>query len=341
MNLEEINLEFKRRQPLYKHVEGEALFILEQALSSTGIKLHSITSRVKTNESFIDKVNRKQVSEPFDEIRDVVGLRLVCLFLSDIHKISKVLRDNFEIVSEDNKIDGTEASSFGYMSVHFIAHMKKEYTGPRYDNIATYPFEIQVRTIAMEAWANVSHYLDYKSEKDVPKDLKRDFYALSGLFYVADKHFEMFYKTREKSQTSIHNIFETASPQKVANQELNLDTLKAFLDKRFLDRGKAATSGISEVLVELIESGYKTIGEVSNLVDTTIDAALAYETQHPPYKGKYNPLGILRACAGINDDVFVRVQYSLMAKRQGKHVDEDSIAKRIQDYEEFRSLMKK
>ena len=50
------------------------------------------------------------------------------------------------------------------------------------------PFEIQVRTIAQDAWDSVSHYLDYKNNS-IRDELKRDFYALSGLFYVADTHF--------------------------------------------------------------------------------------------------------------------------------------------------------
>ncbi|MBI4489516.1 MAG: hypothetical protein HY694_10565 [Deltaproteobacteria bacterium] len=56
------------------------------------------------------------------------------------------------------------------------------------------PFEIQIRTIAQDAWASISHYLDYKKESDIPAQLRRDFYALSGLFYVADRHFAMLKK---------------------------------------------------------------------------------------------------------------------------------------------------
>jgi putative GTP pyrophosphokinase len=128
-------------------------------------------------------------------------------FLSDIDHIGQVIRDSFLVISEDNKIEGSEVSSFGYMSVHFIATMKKEHSGPRYDHIANMRFEIQVRTIAMDAWANVSHYLEYKSETDVPSDLRRDFYALSGLFYVADKHFEMFFRSRTASREQLAEAF--------------------------------------------------------------------------------------------------------------------------------------
>jgi putative GTP pyrophosphokinase len=131
---------------------------------------------------------------------------VVGLYLSDLDRIARVIRNTFQVVSEDNKIEGADVSSFGYMSVHFVITMKQEYTGPRYDRIAGMPFEIQVRTIAMDAWANVSHHLDYKNDKDVPAELRKDFYALSGLFYVADRHFEMFYSQSKQSREHMIDV---------------------------------------------------------------------------------------------------------------------------------------
>ena len=98
-------------------------------------------SRVKETESFIGKVKRKESKKPFEEIQDVVGLRIVCLFLSDITDIGETIRNSFS-VSEDNKIEGHEVSSFGYLSLHFVATMKEECSGPRYDRIVGIPFEI-------------------------------------------------------------------------------------------------------------------------------------------------------------------------------------------------------
>ena len=135
---------------------------------------------------------------PLEEINEIVGIRIICLFLSDIAKITEIIRSQFVFRSEDNKIDGKDLSSFGYMYVHFIVSMP-EYTGPRYESLHSRAFEIQVRTLAMDAWSTISHYLDYKTEADIPKELRRDFYALSGLFYVADTHFQMFFKAREQA----------------------------------------------------------------------------------------------------------------------------------------------
>src|SRR5207237_2679158 len=107
------------------------------------------------------------LKDPLNEIHDTVGIRVVCLFLSDIARVGALIRERFSVLVEDNRIEGTDVSSFGYMSLHFDVTMKQEHKGPRYDSISGLPFEIQVRTIAMDAWANVSHHLDYKSDKDL------------------------------------------------------------------------------------------------------------------------------------------------------------------------------
>jgi ppGpp synthetase/RelA/SpoT-type nucleotidyltranferase len=309
MNSEEISREFIANEHLYKHLQTEALFILEQALERTEIKLHLISSRVKTLNSFLDKVQRKNLKKPFEEIRDVVGLRVVCLFLSDIERIRDLIRHSFLVLGEDNKIEGSDVSSFGYMSVHFIVTMKNEYVGPRYDAIADMPLEIQIRTMAMDAWANVSHYLDYKSDKDVPSDLKRDFYALSGLFYVADRHFEMFYRASKQSRKEMVELFEAGSSQAKAEQEINSDSLIAYLYTKFPNRGRSNAQDISELVSELFEAGYRKIGEIERTVDSALKAFLLFEKDNPPggKKRKYTDVGAVRVCVQMMDEKFLQI----------------------------------
>jgi putative GTP pyrophosphokinase len=258
--------EFQRDSPIFERLRDEAEFTIKHALEATDIKVHSIPTRIKDVDSFIKKANNKAIDKPFEQIHDIVGLRIVCLFLSDINRIGDLIRNNFEIIHEDNKIDGTDASSFGYLSVHFIVTLKDELKGPRYDGIQKKSFEIQVRTISMDAWANISHHIDYKSAVDVPKELKRDFYALSGLLYVADAHFEMLYNERMK-------VVEKLSTSIEPSQEINLDSLAAYLPKLFPDRVHAEPKYLSELLIDLSEEGYKYISDIDNLV-----------TNYPPDK---------------------------------------------------------
>jgi ppGpp synthetase/RelA/SpoT-type nucleotidyltranferase len=276
MDIDEIKAEFRSRDPLFKRLETEATYILETALKKSGIKTHSLPTRVKTLDSFVDKVKRKDSKDPFQDIRDIVGLRVICLFLSDIPRVGDLIRAAFNVLSEDDKIGGAEISSFGYMSVHYVAEMKKECAGARYDDLRGMPFEIQVRTILMDAWANVSHYLDYKRDQDVPTNLRRDFYAVSGLFYIADSHFELFFRSSAQSRKQAVRLAMEAEPSLI-KQELNLDTLAAYLAARLPDREVSDSKDYSDLIGQLKSVGYKTIGDVDRLLSRTADAFAAYE----------------------------------------------------------------
>jgi putative GTP pyrophosphokinase len=299
-----ISSEFSRREQLYKRLLEESLFILQRGLKSQGVKYHSIPTRIKTLESLIAKVERKDdTGDPFTDITDIVGLRVVCLFLSDIARVGKVIKDHFEVVIEDNKIEGSDVSSFGYMSLHFVIKMKKTYSGPRYEDLGDMPFEIQVRTIAMDAWATISPYLDYKSDIDVPSELRRDFYALSGLFYVADSHFEMFFRGRERGRVEITAGLRTGKLG--LDQEVNLDSLRAYLSSKFPGRVHGDSDGTSKLVSELHEFGHKKLNQLDEAIERGYDAFIAYEKDNPPTgKAQFMDLGVVRILLAIYDEAF-------------------------------------
>ena len=92
-------------------------------------------------------------------------------------------------MEEDNKIRNTPPNSFAYTDYKLIAKLKEQSFLPSLQGFSDRPFEIQIRTIAQDAWASISHIF-YKKERQIPQHLERDFYALQGLFYVADTHFD-------------------------------------------------------------------------------------------------------------------------------------------------------
>jgi putative GTP pyrophosphokinase len=301
-NRKDVEGQFLRMQPVYKRLEDEGTFVLTAELDQSNIKRHSITSRIKTLPSLLDKADRQQMHEPLSEMNDIVGLRVVCLFLSDIERVGQSVRDCFDVTEEDNKIEGQPASSFGYMSVHFVAQMKKDYKGPRYDSISGLRFEIPVRTIAMDAWAAASHYLDYKTDVDIPKELRRDFYALSGLFYVADRHFETFAKEREKAVLAVEKKMTASVPD--LDVEINLDSLSAFVRSRFKDRKQSADDKVlSQAVQELRNGEITTIKQLNDIIAVGWDAFLRSEREHPPMLNNeptvYSDVGVIRALCSI------------------------------------------
>jgi len=184
--------EYEANLQIYKNLAESVHYELSKRIK--GIKTHSISFRIKEVSSLLDKVRRKNIEKPFEQIHDLVGFRIVCLFLSDLEEINKIICKEFEVFEKDDKVNDIELNIFGYMSLHLKAKLKSSFESPCGEDIKKIPFEIQVRTIAQDAWASISHYLDYKKKSVIPNQLKRDFHALSGLFYVADTHFAFIRK---------------------------------------------------------------------------------------------------------------------------------------------------
>ena len=181
--------EYKMREINISPLIEEVKFIIYNAIKKVNIKIHSLSHRIKEFDSFLDKIKRKNITDPFNDIHDLIGFRIICLFLEDIKGIQNLLTNEFDVFDLENIIDGTSHDVFGYMASHYKVRFKRDtnFTGEAKD----YSFEIQVRTIAQDAWASISHHLFYKHESHLPDNLRRDFHALSGLFYIADTHFSL------------------------------------------------------------------------------------------------------------------------------------------------------
>lgn len=187
MNSQEIINIYTERQKQFERLKNEAQDIIYHQLKVRNIKFHFLGGRIKELDSLIKKSIKKEMSNPFTEMADIVGLRVVYLFQSDIETIKGIIRMCFRVVKEDDKPADTPIDVFKYNALHFDVKLPNKFSK---EDIGNMTFEIQVHTIGQDAWAAVSH-LFYKGEGKVPSSLEKDFYALNGLFYVADTHFEM------------------------------------------------------------------------------------------------------------------------------------------------------
>lgn len=308
---DDLKATYDRRHGLWQGLQLEVIHALEYGLLDAGLKIHSLTGRVKTLDSIEVKLQRKSLASashpdiaediaesPQFGLNDIVGVRAVCMFLSQIDEVADLVRKTFKITNEDRKIGTSDVTSFGYMSDHFICKLKDEFKGPRYDDLKNISFEIQVRTIAMDAWAAVSHHLDYKSDASVPAKLRKDFYALSGLFYVADTHFQMFYKQVEEFRQKLDR--ESSQELRSSTDALNADTLAAYLRARFPERRETDMDSVADFLKDLVENNYTDLRKVDEAIGLGESAMIIEEEAHPPTlrgsnkKTQYNQLGAAR-----------------------------------------------
>ncbi len=112
-------------------------------------------SRIKGEESMREKCRRKGIPETTEsaltEIRDGIGIRVVCAFLKDVFYLRDEIKKlpGFAVVEEKDYI--RYAKKNGYRSYHMIA---------RFDD--QYYVEFQLRTISMDVWAALEHQIKYK-----------------------------------------------------------------------------------------------------------------------------------------------------------------------------------
>lgn len=126
--------------------------------------IESIKTRIKSNDSLIRKVRRKNLPMDIDvimeEITDIAGVRVICSFQEDIYRLadSLIRQDDIRLLQCKDYIKHPKPS--GYRSLHLIVEV------PIYleNEKRSMKVEVQLRTIAMDFWASLEHKLRYKKE---------------------------------------------------------------------------------------------------------------------------------------------------------------------------------
>ena len=304
MSSEDLKWQYGQLVPRLEKLNQEAIYILERQVKSSGIPIHLINGRIKTYDSLMAKAERQDMKNPLEDIKDICGIRTICLFLSDLAQLGNIIENAFEVLQKDDKLNSKAEDQFGYLSIHYICRLPHSCHGPRYDDIKGYCFEVQLRTIAMHAWDTISHYLDYKSPQSIPSELRKDFNALSGLFYVADSHFELFFRSSRALSERTEKRIERGSD--LGKEEINGATLNAFLLQKYPDRKHGDLAGISDLVEEIVKAGYNSLGEVNLDLDKAAKAFQYYEKLHPPGGvPKYNDVGVVRQSLSIVNDSYL------------------------------------
>jgi putative GTP pyrophosphokinase len=136
--------------------------------------IEHVSSRLKSPESLIDKVERKGCDPSFEAIRenitDIAGVRITCSFVADTYRIFDALtaQDDLRVVQVKDYIK--KPKSNGYKSLHAIVEV------PVFLSDGPMPVlvEIQIRTVAMDFWASLEHKIYYKYDRQVPARLLDD-----------------------------------------------------------------------------------------------------------------------------------------------------------------------
>ena len=124
--------------------------------------IESIKARVKSFDSILKKVKRKQI--PFslesieENINDIAGVRVICSFQEDIYMLADCLlqQDDVRLIERKDYIKNPKPG--GYRSLHLIIEV------PIFLEKEKRPMkvEVQLRTMEIDCWASLEHKLRYK-----------------------------------------------------------------------------------------------------------------------------------------------------------------------------------
>lgn len=129
--------------------------------------IDSIKTRLKSPASIREKLLKKNLPvtlNSIEEINDVAGIKVICSFIDDIYMLADCLlqQDDIRLIKRKDYIKDPKLN--GYRSLHLIVEIPIFLQNEK----RLMKVEVQLRTIAMEFWANLEHQLRYK--KDLPKD---------------------------------------------------------------------------------------------------------------------------------------------------------------------------
>lgn len=136
--------------------------------------IEHVSSRVKSVDSLVAKLERRGIGTDFDiirtEIYDIAGVRVTCAFIRDVYQLFDLLtqQDDITVLEVEDYIETPKPN--GYKSLHTILSVPVYLSTGRVD----VPVEVQFRTIAMDFWASLEHKIYYKYARQVPDTLIRE-----------------------------------------------------------------------------------------------------------------------------------------------------------------------
>jgi putative GTP pyrophosphokinase len=213
---EAILINFLKEKEKYEKLAEYIVHLLWDDPSSPKESLHTIIYRIKDKARLIEKIDKenKQLdagAKPITHnnfqkrVGDLLGIRLICLRLSDIKRVEaylgfladeKILRFIRKPVQKRSFIlpidpgdaipEGLDLRYSGYSSIHYQVMLGENSDAD--DEVKELQVEFQLRTILEEAWGEIDHkyrYVHSRSGNALPEYIHAGFYNLSAYLQAA------------------------------------------------------------------------------------------------------------------------------------------------------------
>ncbi|MEU5965907.1 RelA/SpoT domain-containing protein [Micromonospora parva] len=151
----------------------------------------TVTYRAKDVGSFVKKILEKNLADPWNDIHDKAGVRVIVRHSGDLDRAVRLIEDNLTPSwSVDDRKDAGGEDVLRYPRLHFQIRASALPLDFGYKPDDDRSCEVQVRTAAADLWAGMSHKFLYKPSGELPRNVRRSLYGLLALVEVYDREVE-------------------------------------------------------------------------------------------------------------------------------------------------------
>lgn len=255
-------ISFFKEKEKYKILAEYFVRLISDDPSAPKESIHTILYRIKDESRLIEKIDQENMSSEFDmkpithknfheRIGDIIGIRIICLRLSDILKVEKYLEFLVEekilkfIREPDHKrsfvlpIDlGKTAPQdiniqhSGYSSIHY--QVKLGENSDTSEEFKSVQIELQLRTILEEAWGEIDHKYRYTYSRvgdTLPEHIHSGFYNLSAYLQAAAMQAEQLCREVEAHRLSRPLKSKAKKKNSIIPEYGGKETTNGFVDQ--------------------------------------------------------------------------------------------------------------
>ena len=288
---------FKEREK-YEKLAAYIVRLVRDDPSAPKESIHTILYRIKEEERLIEKIEQENSNSAIDvknitqddfqeRIGDIIGIRIVCLRLSDILKVEAYIELLVEekilqfVRKPDHKrsfvlpIDPGDSAPqdlnlqyTGYSSIHYQVILGENSDAS--EDFKKIQVELQLRTILEEAWGEIDHkyrYVYSRIGETIPAHIHSGFYNLSAYLQAAAMQAEHLcreveadrlskpqkFKAKKRAQV-VRELSVRKAPDDVVDRLTIPPALKSTLEETFGFRPTVRT--LTYILKRLNKLGY-------------------------------------------------------------------------------------
>lgn len=273
IDINKIEQEHKLLEPVAYSIHDKLREVLQKLIDENEIHLAvPFRTRVKELWAILDKAkNRRfQLRETILELPDIIGVRVMPLFVREINKVADLIRENFEVVDTYFPQDKVSGNACTQSCLQMVFKLPQEwFSTPQMKKFKHMRVELQIRTIPQHNRSQVLSLLQYKQEPNIPRELKSSINRISALLELVDIEIERLLFERDNYLESIPEIM-----QKPEDYVLNVDVLRYILDLHLPEANKSIKENYWGLLENLIVLDLNTKNILLDIIETYKTRAL-------------------------------------------------------------------